>query len=121
MQIKSSQVEGIQLVKGCQSMQLCFKEIKEKLHKDMMVEFNICPVEEHNFNGKVERKICQIKESLEKNVLNQRLSVLQQETVAAEIFNVINDLRLALGNLVSDFENMALITPNRLRLRRNND
>ena len=86
-----------------------------------MVEFDICPVGGHNFNGEVEHKICQIKKSLEKSVSNQRLSVLQWETVAAEISNTINDLPLALGNLASDFENMDLITPNRLRLGRNND
>ena len=33
----------------------------------------------------------------------------------------MNDLPLALRNVVSDFENMVLITPNRLRLGRNND
>ena len=87
---------------------LCFKDIKGKLHKDMVVEFDIFPVGRHNFNGKVEHKTCQIKESLEKSVLNQRLSILQWETVAAEISNAINDLPLALGNLVRDFENMDL-------------
>ena len=102
-------------------MSLCFKDIKGKFHKDMMVEFDICPVGRHNFNEKVERKICQIKESLEKSVSNQRLSVLQWETVAGEISNTINDLPLALGNLVSDFENIDLITPNRVRLGKNND
>ena len=34
-----------------------------------------------NFSGKVECKICQIKESLEKYVSNQRLSVLQWEAL----------------------------------------
>ena len=58
-------------------MSLCFKDIKGKFHKDMMIEFDICQVVRHNFNEKVERKICQIKESLEKSVSNQRLSVLQ--------------------------------------------
>ena len=41
--------------------------------------------------------------------------------MAAEIYNSINDLPLALGNIVSDFENMDLITPNRLKLGRNNE
>ena len=62
-----------------------------------------------------------MKESLEKNFTNQRLSVLQWETVSAQISNAINDLPLALGNIVSDYEQMDLITPNRLRLGRNND
>ena len=113
--------EGSQLVKGCQTMQLCFKDMKGKLYKDVMVEFDICPVGQHNFSGKIERKICQIKESLEKSVSNQRLSVLQWETAAAEVSNAINDVPLALGNLVSGFENIDLVTPSRQRLGRNSD
>ena len=35
---------GTHFVKGCQTMQLCFKKIKGKPHKDMMVKFDICPV-----------------------------------------------------------------------------
>ena len=93
--------EGSQLVKGCKTMQLCFKDIKGNLHKDMMVESDICSIRRNIFDGKVERKIRQIK--------------------VAEISNAINDLPLAMGNLVSDFENMDLITPNRLRLGRSND
>ena len=86
-----------------------------------MVDFNTCPVRGHNFNGKLERRICHIKESLEKNVSNQRWPILQWETISAEISNAINDLPLALGNIVGDFEQMDLITQNRLRLGRKND
>ena len=42
----------------------------------MLVELDICPVRGHNLNGKVDRKVCQIKKSLEKSVSNQTLSVL---------------------------------------------
>ena len=35
--------------------------------------------------------------------------------------NKVNDLPLAIGNFVSDFETIDLITPNRLKLGRNND
>ena len=49
------------------------------------------------------------------------MPVLQWETISAEISNAINDLPLALGNTVGDFELMDLITPTRLRLVRNND
>ena len=35
--------------------------------------------------------------------------------------SAINDLPLALGNIVKDFENMDLITPNRLKPGRNNE
>ena len=57
----------------------------------------------------------------QKNVQNERLSIIQWETVSAEVANAINELPLALGNIVSDYENMDLITPNRLRLGRNNE
>ena len=113
--------EGSQLVKGCSTMRLSFNDIKSKLHKDKLVEFDTCPVGGHSVNGKVERRIRQIKESLEKNVQNERLSIIQWETVSAEVANAIHDLPLALGNIVSDFENLDLITPNRLRLGRNNE
>ena len=113
--------EGSQLVKICEIMRLNFMDIRGQLNRDMMVEFDTCPVGGHNFNGKVERRIRHVKESLEKNFTNQRLSVLQWETVSAQISNAINDLPLALGNIVSDYEQMDLITPNRLRLGRNND
>ena len=83
-------------------------------------EYETCPTAAH-IHGKVERKIRQIKDSVEKNLCNQRLSVLQWETFAAEISNSINNLPLALGSICSDLDNLDLITPNRLRLRRNND
>ena len=113
--------EGSQLIKGCDNMRISFIDTKEKLHRDMLVDFATCPVGGHNYNGKVECRIRHIKESLKKTISNQRLSVLQWETVSAEVLNAINDLPLALGNIVSDFENMDVITTNRLKLGRNNE
>ena len=37
------------------------------------------------------------------------------------ITNTVNDLPIGFGNIISDYENMDLITPNRLRLGINND
>ena len=54
-------------------------------------------------------------------MLNERLSVIPWETCAAEIANRINDLPLAISNIISDFEIIDLITPNRLKLGRSND
>ena len=103
------------------TLRISFTDIKGKLQQDIMVDFATCPVGGHNYNGKVECRIRHIKESLKKTISNQRLSVLQWETVSAEVSNAINDLPLALGNIVSDFENMDLITPNRLKLGRNSE
>ena len=41
--------------------------------------------------------------------------------MVSKIADTINGLPLALGNITSQFENMDLLTPNRLRLGRNND
>ena len=112
--------EGSQLVKGFETMELNFENIKKKLYKDVSVTYEKCPVGGHNMNGKVERQIREIKVSLEKR-LNSKLSIMQWETLAAEIGNSINNRPLALGNITSNFENMDLITPNRLLMGRNNE
>ena len=112
---------GSQLVKGCESMKLTFVDVKNRLHRLKGVNFDIVPVGGHNFNGKVERRIRQIKESIEKSIHNERLSTIQWETMGSQIANSVNDLPLALGNLVADYEFMDLLTPNRLKLGRNND
>ena len=113
--------EGSQIIKGCEGMILNFRDAQHKLLTGMQVELEVCPVGGHNMHGKVERKIKSIKESLSRTITNERLSILQWETIGAEIGNSINDLPLALGNKVADLENMDLITPNRLKLGRNND
>ena len=59
-------------MKGCESMKLTYTDIKYKLHKDSVVEFDTCSIGGHNYNGKVERRICHIKEPFEKNIQNER-------------------------------------------------
>ena len=113
--------EGSQLVKGCETMRFNFADVQRKLHRDQQVDFDICPVGGHNFHGKVERKIRTIKESLERSIHKERLSVLQWETLCSQISNAINDLPIALTKSTSDLENADLITPNRLKMGRNND
>lgn len=66
-------------------------------------------------------KIRKVRQSLEKSVQNQRLSILHWETLASSISNPINNLPLAIRNSKGDFEVLDLITPNRLLLGRNND
>ena len=112
--------EGTQLVKGTKDMLLNFNDIKFRLHSEKRISMETCPVGAHNMHGKVERKIKEINASLEKIVHNERLSILQWETICSVISNSINDLPLAIGNL-TDVENMDLLTPNRLLLGRNNN
>ena len=113
--------EGSQLINRCDSMKINYTDVKQQLHLQVDVEYETCSTAAHYIHGKVERKIRQIKDSVEKNLCNQRLSVLQWEAFAAEISNSINNLPLALGSICSDLDNLDLITPNRLRLGRNND
>ena len=92
--------EGSQLVKACQEMKLSFMDLGSQLHKDINVDFEVCPVGGHNMHGKVERKIREINSSIEKSILNERLSLLQWETVAASISNSINNLPICLGSIL---------------------
>ena len=102
-------------------MKLDMRDIKSRFSQNVKIDFQTCPVGGHNMHGKVERKIQEVKKLIQKTMLNEQLSVIQWETCAAEIANRINDLPLAIGNIVSDFETIDLITPNRLKLGRNND
>ena len=90
------------MVKGCESIDLTYTDIKYKLHMDSVVEFDTCPVGGHSCNGKFARRIRQIKESLEKNIQNERLSVLEWETLLSVTANTINDLLIELGSIISD-------------------
>ena len=111
---------GSQLVKACECMQINFSDMSYALHK-YGVTFEQCPVGAHYMHGKVERKIKHIKESLSKHVHNERLSVIQWETMGNQIANLINNMHIAIGNATQSLENIDFITPNRLLLARNNN
>ena len=49
--------EASQLIKECDNMSISFKDLKGKLHRDMVVDFTTCPIGGHNCNGKGERRI----------------------------------------------------------------
>ena len=46
--------EGSQLVKGCNTLKLSFKDIQNQLYQDVLVDFQTCPVSGHHMHGKVE-------------------------------------------------------------------
>ena len=112
---------GSQLIKGCNSMQMSFTDLQHKLHTEYGTQFETCPVGCHYMHGKVERKIQEVKKSLNESLSSKRLSIIQWETLAQEIGNGINNLPLGLGNKTQDLENLDILTPNRLLLGRNND
>ena len=112
--------EGSQIVCGCENAVLNIVDLKGTLSREYGVEFRTSPVGGHYYNGKAERKIRSIQEVLTKTVHLARLSVIEWETVCAEIANSINNLPIAIGNETDELEHIDLITPNRLRLGRNN-
>ena len=112
--------EGSQLVKGCQDMVLSYTDLCNKLSVEYGVDFKTCPVGAHYVHGKVERKIQQIKRSLEKTFDKSRLSILQWETMGQQVSNSINNLPIGIGNKVESLDTLDILTPNRLILGRNN-
>ena len=112
---------GSQLVKGCESMNYSFTDAKQKLFIEHGVDYVPCPVGAHYVHGKVERKIREVKKSVSIAIQNERLSVVQWETLMAQIGNSINNMPIGIRNKVTDLEHLDLITPNRLMLGRNNE
>ena len=84
--------EGSQLIKVCQDMILSYTDLCQKLSTDYGVEFKTYPVGTHYVHGKVERKIQQVKKSLDKSFDKSRLSILQWETMAQQVSNSINSI-----------------------------
>ena len=111
---------GSQLLNGCGSMKIKFSDISNALH-EYGVSYEVCPVGAHYMHGKVERKIKHIKESISKHMQNERLSIIQWETLGDQVANSINNLPISIGNVTQDLENIDLLTPNRLLLARNNE
>ena len=113
--------EGSQLVNGCENMNYSFTDSKQKLSVEYGVQYIACPVGAHYVHGKVERKIRQVKKCIRVNVENERLSIIQWETLMQQISNSINNLPIGLKNKVEAIEHLDIITPNRLILGRNNE
>ena len=102
-------------------MMYSFVDTQQVLFVEYGVDFVPCPVGAHYMHGKVERKIREVKKSVAISVQKKHLSIVQWETLMAQIGNSINNLPIGLKNRVSDIEQLDLITPNRLILGRNND
>ena len=112
---------GGQLVKACVDMQYSFNDTKNRLLADHGIQYMPCPVGAHYQHRKVERKIREVKKSVRINVQNDRLSIVQWETLMQQVANSINNLPIGLKKRSQCLENLDLITPNRLILGRNND
>ena len=110
---------GSQLVKGCENMKILFSDVRSKL-SEFGVSYEVCPVGAHYMHGKVERKIRHVKESFQKHLHHERLSVIHWESLGDQVANAINNLPIGIGNSTTGPENIDLITPNRLLFAQNN-
>ena len=89
---------GSQLVKGCEEMEYSYTDTKQILSVKYNIDFTPCPVGAHYMHGKVERKIREVKKSVDIHVKNERLSTLQWETLMGQISNSINNMPIGLRN-----------------------
>ena len=112
---------GSQLLKGCVDAEYSYVDVKQRLSVEYGVEYAPCPVGAHYIHGRVERKIQEIKKSVQICVNNEKLSVVQWETLMAQISNSINNMPIGLKHRSTNLETLDLLTPNRLLLGRNND
>ena len=112
--------EGSQLAKGCKTMKLEYFDIRHKLHKEYVIEFEACPPGAHYMHGKVKRKIKHVQYSFLKVTNNSRLSILQWGTLGEQVADSVNNQPIAIGNIVEEVEILDILTPNRLILGRNN-
>ena len=104
--------KGSQLITGCGHIKIDFRDARFQLQLQIHIDYDQCPTAAHHMHGKVERTIRQIKESIEKTIMNEQLLILQWETLPAQISNSISNLSLVTGNITGDLENLDLITPN---------
>ena len=84
------------------------------------VEFEVCPVGGHNYNGCVERGIGSIKKIFREIFDHRDLEIMQYETAFKYICNKLNCLPICVGSRSEDLGFTDLITPARLLHGRNN-
>ena len=72
----------------------------------------------HYEHGRLERQIRAISTSVDM-LFKERLSILQWRTLATSFANSINKMSLEVNGIISDLENLDILTQNRLKLGRN--
>ena len=112
------------ILKALQGVEFDYLDTKFKLHTDWGIEFSTCSVAGHNEHGHVERKIRSIQESLsEAGLHNKRLHATGLQTLLKLIENQLNNLPLgySFGNDHDNTPLLKMISPNMLRVGRNNE
>ena len=116
--------QGSNIENAIHDVEIDWIDVKGRLHKTYGIDLQTCGVGGHHQHGKVERKIRHIKETFNKTLHKERISVLQWQTVADETANCINNLPIGTGssrNANLEIDDLDIITPNRLRYGRNNE
>ena len=113
---------GSQL-KALDKAEFSIRDLDAQVYDARGIRVVVSNAKSHQERGKVERKVRILREMLEKHDLDEKypLTCIAWETVFAKMANAMDDIPIARGNSTnlhdSDFE---LLTPNRLKLGRNN-
>ena len=102
---------------------ISLRDVHAEVQDSLGIKVDVSTAKAHSERGRVERKIRSLRESLEKMGVNTNHSqtVLRWETLFSKIANTVDNLPMAKGN-TSNVTNLGydIITPNRLKLGRNN-
>ena len=114
---------GTQLI-SLEHARFNLRTLQDTVKKSMSMEIRVSNPKAHEERGRVEAKVRILREMLEKLAINtdRAMTPLQWETLFAKISNQIDDLPLAKCNK-SNVRDLGwdVITPNRLKLGRNNN
>ena len=114
---------GSQLV-ALQSVTLSLRDLSLQVHRDMGIVVKVSNPKSHEERGRVEAKVKTLREMLEKFSINNNhpVTLIAWETIFAKIANEIDSLPLCKGNSSNNQDfGFEIITPNRLKLGRNNN
>ena len=113
---------GAQLVKGTGEMKIDMQDLESTLEMKFQtgIEVEVVPVGGHNYTGQVERAVLEVKRFFERIFDGVRLSILGYETAFSYISSELNNFPIGVGGGFKGYENLDLITPNRLIVGRNN-
>jgi len=110
------------LLSAVKNMEISRIDLIDKLtvEHDVGIEFEVCPVGQHNPNGVVERSIKEVKKLFNQMYSSLKLDIMAYETAFQWISSELNNFPIALGSKTSNLDNLDLLTPSRLILGRNN-
>ena len=115
--------QGTQLV-ALKHASFSHTDLDARLYDTVGIRVHISNAKAHTERGRVERKIGLIRATLEKTGVSTTspMTAIQWETVFAKVASTLDDLPLAKGN-TSNVSSIGfdIITPNRLKLGRNNN